>query len=107
MDYNQFDLKEILSHKESLNLEVVQKRLVLLALIKANFKIRVAFEINCKGSYYTFDAYDKLYRKHFPGGLKNLKNQFMEQFGYAENFDGKLIKIKLKKENNEKDKTLV
>lgn len=93
-----FDLVELIKQKESLNLEIVQKRLILLAFIRANFSIKKAFKINCEGTYYTFDAYDKLWRKHFPGGLNNLKEQFKTQFDFEEDLDGKLIKVRFKKD---------
>lgn len=92
-----FDLVELIKQKDSLNLEIVQKRLILLAFIRANFNIKKAFKINCEGTYYTFDAYDKLWRKYFPGGLNNLKEQFKTQFDFEEDLDGKLIKVRLKK----------
>lgn len=93
-----FDLVELIKQKESLNLEIVQKRLILLAFIRANFNIEKAFRINCEGTYYTFDAYDKLWRKFFPGGIKNFKEEFKRQFDFEEDLDGKLINVRFKKE---------
>ena len=91
MDQNQ-DLKFILSQKDSLNLEMGQKRLILKAMIKSNFRIKKAFEINCNGSFYTYDRYDKIFRKTFTGGVKELKKSYIKQFNMIEDEFGNLIK---------------
>lgn len=95
------DLKDLLiTQKDTLNLEIAQKRLILLAFIRSNFKEKIAFRLNCEETYFTLDGYRKLWRSHFPEGIKVLKENFKKSFDFEENLDGRLIKIKLKNEKN-------
>lgn len=99
------NLKElIIDQKHTLNLEVAQKRLILLAFIRSNFKERIAFRLNCEDNpHFTLDGYRKLWRSHFPEGIKVLKENFKKTFDFEENLDGRLIKIKLKKNEKSRD----
>ncbi len=90
----EIDLRKILFvDKDSMRLEDNEKRLILIALIRTNFNAKEAYKLNCDGTYYTWYAYDKLWRKHFIYGMKNLKDNFKKQFGFREDKLGRLIKI--------------
>jgi|688.fasta_scaffold750019_2 hypothetical protein len=74
------DLQSILDkEKETLNLEIQMKICILKAVIKSNFKLKDAFEINCKGSYIQPNAYNKMFLKNFPMGIKKLQLMCNEQ----------------------------
>jgi len=90
----EIDLKSIiLKDKDSMHIDTVHRRLILIAFIRTNFNAKDAYELNCGGTYYTYQAYDKLWRRHFNMGMKELKENFKKQFGYTENRHGKLVKI--------------
>lgn len=91
MEQDNYDFVKILSQKDSLNLEIAQRRLILIALIRTDFNIQKAYEINCKDSFYSLDNYNKMWRVHFPCGIKELRRQFKEGFEVEK---GKVIKKK-------------
>ena len=72
------NLIELTKRTESLNLERNEKRLILLALIKTDFKAKDAFKLNCP-EYITFDSYYKKILKYFCTGLKDLKEDYHRQ----------------------------
>lgn len=74
------DLKSILKDKDTLDLEKMQRRLILKALIKTNFRRPDAYELNCAGSSYTEHAYNSMVQKHFPMGVLNLRQLYKQQF---------------------------
>lgn len=94
-NYNDYDLKSILLSKDTLNLIMNEKRLILLALIKSDFVIKEAYRINCEGNHsITLNAYTQLFQKHYSGGLKNLKNLVLQQLLVIDTKKGKIIKIR-------------
>ena len=74
------DLKKILKQRDSLNLETQQRRLVLKALIKTNFRRPDAYRLNCEGTYYSEHAYNGLVQKLFLCGVQKLRELYREQF---------------------------
>lgn len=74
------DLQSILDkEKTTMNLEIQMKICILKAVIRANFKLKDAFEINCKGTYVQPNAYNKMFLKNFPMGIKKLQQMCNEQ----------------------------
>lgn len=75
-----FDFEKILKEGKGLNIEKMQKRLILIALIRSDFVIPRAYKLNCcttKSSSMSFDAYDKLFRKFYPCGSVILKDKWL------------------------------
>jgi len=72
------NLIDLMKRTESLNLERNEKRLILLALIKTNFKAKDAYKLNCT-EFVTFDSYYKKILKYFVTGLKDLKETYEKQ----------------------------
>lgn len=73
------ELLEILKDKDTLNLDRTEKRLILKALIKSKWNVSEAWVKNCEGMNMTYETYRKLVTKHFPIGIKNLKEQYRNE----------------------------
>jgi hypothetical protein len=82
------DLKSLVSQKDTMNLEIAEKRLILKAIIKSNFRTKIAFRLNCEGTYISYNCYLKRFRKNFPMGVKDLKTLCIEQFNLKEDING-------------------
>lgn len=71
----------ILKNRESLNLDFNEKRLMIMGLIKANFDLEAAYEINCKDQKVektTLEAYRK--RLYYHGiGIKTIRTEVKKE----------------------------
>lgn len=73
------EIRNILRNKETLSLIDQEKRLILVALIRSDFNMRKAHPKNCPNDKpYTLNAYEKVVRKYFEGGVLVLKDKYLE-----------------------------
>lgn len=87
---------EILGSRKCYNLDMMEKRLILRAMIKTNFSIAKSYRLNCgvKNPTLTLDGYDKKFRRHFDCGATELRGLWSN---YLQNKDEKKRKSSRKR----------
>lgn len=74
------DIKQILNApKNTLNIYVHKRALILRALIKSNFVLKEAHKLNYENNEISYNTYLKEFLTYFPEGVEEIKNLYFLQ----------------------------